>query len=171
MKVGKIRRPHGVRGEMVVEVHSGFPAGLKTGASLYLGSKHVSHQVKSVRTHNEGLILALNGVSTPEEAGRFRNQEICIAIADLPALPEGTYYDHELLDLAVVDQDDKSLGRIIEILKTGANDVYVIADPSGRELLLPAIPQVVLSIDLTLKLVKVTLLPGMEYESSQGGNG
>jgi 16S rRNA processing protein RimM len=112
----------------------------------------------------------LNGVSTPEEAGRLRNQQICIAVADLPALPEGTYYDHELLDLAVVDQDDQPLGRIIEILKTGANDVYVISDPSGRELLLPAIPQVVLSIDPALKVMKVTLLPGMEFESSQSGN-
>ncbi len=105
--------------------------------------------------------MGFDGISTPEQAGRYRNQILSVAASETPELPEGRYYFHELLDLDVVDEAGIVLGTLSEILETGANDVYVVKDPTGHELLLPAIPEVVLNVDLEAKTIKVRLLPGL----------
>ncbi len=108
--------------------------------------------------------LALRDVTTPEQAGRYRNQILSIAASETPELPEGAFYFHELLDLEVVDEAGNILGTLTEILETGANDVYVVTDSNGRELLLPAIPEVVMNVDLDAKKIEVRLLPGLVDE-------
>jgi 16S rRNA processing protein RimM len=159
--VGKVRRPHGVHGEMVVEIYTDFPERLTSKKKIYLGEKHVSMIITSQRPHNEGLLLGLEGVTTPEQAGRFRNQILSIAKAEAPLLSEGEFYFHELLDLVVMDEAGVLLGKLTDILETGANDVYVVSDASGNELLLPAIPEVILDVDLDTKVMRVHLLPGL----------
>jgi 16S rRNA processing protein RimM len=79
----------------------------------------------------------------------------------MPPLPEGQLYQHELFGFSVVDESDKLLGELVEILETGANDVYVVKDPDGRELLLPAIPSVILKVDPDRRLIRVHLLEGL----------
>jgi 16S rRNA processing protein RimM len=76
-------------------------------------------------------------------------------------LPEGKYYHHQLIGLQVMDENDNPLGELAEILVTGANDVYVVKDASGGELLLPAIPPVILDVDVGHRLMKVHLLEGL----------
>jgi 16S rRNA processing protein RimM len=159
--VGKVRRPHGVYGEVVAEIYTDFPERISPKKAIYLGEKHVKLVIASQRPHNEGLLLGIEGVTTPEQAGRYRNQILSITASDASELPEGEYYFHELLDLEVVDEAGNPLGTLTEILETGANDVYVVTDASGRELLLPAISEVVLGVDLDAKTMKVHLLPGL----------
>lgn len=159
--VGKVRRPHGVHGEVVAEIYTDFPERLSPNRSIYLGEKHARLVIASQRPHNEGLLLGLEGVTTPEQAGRYRNQILSIDAAEISELPEGEYYFHELLDLDVVDEAGSPLGKLTEILETGANDVYVVTDASGHELLIPAIPDVILEVDLDTKTLKVHLLPGL----------
>jgi len=148
LEIGKVRRPHGVRGEVVVEIYTDFPERIRPKKTVYLGNKHLKLVIESQRTHNEGMLLGFEGVTTPEQAGRYRNQVISIPAAEISELPEGEYYFHELLDLRVIDETGKLLGTLTEIIETGANDVYVITSPEGGELLLPAIPEVILDIDL-----------------------
>jgi 16S rRNA processing protein RimM len=112
------------------------------------------------------LLLGFEGVSTPEQAGRYRNQIVSIASSETPELPEGQYYFHELVDLNVVDEDGNNLGKVTEVLETGANDVYVVKNPNGHELLLPAIPDVLINVDLASKTIKVHLLPGLDDKKS-----
>jgi 16S rRNA processing protein RimM len=159
--VGKVRRPHGVHGEVVAEIYSDFPERLTQKKSIYLGEKHVKLIIASQRPHNEGLLLGFEGITTPEQAGRYRNQILSIAATEASELSEGEYYFHELLDLDVVDETENPLGKLTDILETGANDVYVVTDAAGHELLLPAIPEVVLDVDLDKKKMKVHLLPGL----------
>jgi len=159
--VGKVRRPHGVHGEVVAEILTDFPERLNPKKAIYLGEKHEKLVIASQRQHNEGLLLGFEGVTTPEQAGRYRNQMLSIAAAEVSDLPDGEFYFHELLDLEVVDEAGKLLGILTEIMETGANDVYVVTDSSGCELLLPAIPEVVLDVDLDAKTMKVHLLPGL----------
>jgi 16S rRNA processing protein RimM len=162
--VGKVRRPHGVHGEVVAEIYTDFPERISPKKTLYLGEKHVKMIISSQRQHNEGLLLGFEGISTPEQAGLYRNQILSIAKSEASGLGAGEYYYHELLDLDVVDETGVLLGKLTEILETGANDVYVVSADSGCELLLPAIPEVVLDVDLETKRMKVKLLPGLVDE-------
>ena len=73
---------------------------------------------------------------------------VFVKISELPPLPEGEYYHHQLIDLKVVDLTGKELGTITEILETGANDVYLVTDAEGHEMLLPAIQDVIIRVDL-----------------------
>ncbi len=103
----------------------------------------------------------IKGIGTPEEAGQFRNQWVYVRAADVPSLPEGQIYQYELFGFNVVDEEGTSLGELAEIIETGANDVYVIRDSTGRELLLPAIPSVILDLDPARRLMRVHLLEGL----------
>jgi 16S rRNA processing protein RimM len=159
--VGKIRRPHGVHGDVVVEIYTDFPDRLVPKKSIFLGEQHIKLIIARRRQHNEGLLLGFEGISSPEQAGRYRNQFLSITASETPKLPEGRYYFHELLDLQVIDESGNTLGTLTEILETGANDVYVVTANNGHELLLPAIPEVVLNVDQEAKKITIHLLPGL----------
>jgi 16S rRNA processing protein RimM len=161
LAVGKVRRPHGVTGDVLVEIYTDFPERLQPKASVYAGEDHLPLTISRQRFHNEGALLAFDGFSTPEQVGRFRNQILYIKSTEVEELPEGEYYFHELLGLSVLDETGEFLGNVTEIMETGANDVYVITNDAGRELLLPAINEVILDVDLVSKVMKVHLLPGL----------
>lgn len=93
--------------------------------------------------------------------GELRNLLVQVRSADRPKLPQGDYYHHQLLGLQVIDEDDTIFGRITAIIETGANDVYVVQNENGAEVLIPAIDSVVQDIDLNENQVRVRLLPGL----------
>jgi 16S rRNA processing protein RimM len=160
--VGSLRRAHGVHGEMVMEVITDFPERLRQGTQVFVGSAHTPLVMEGVRGHGEGLIIKLQGVGAPEEAARLRNQLVYVTAADRPPLPQGQFYEHELIGFKVVDSEtNEEIGTLSEILRTGANDVYVVARPGGDEVLLPVIASVVLMLDSDLRVIQVRLLPGL----------
>jgi 16S rRNA processing protein RimM len=165
--VGKVRRPHGVHGDVVAEIYTDFPERFIPSKEIFLGEKHLKLVITNHRQHNEGLLLGFEGVSSPEQAGRYRNQIISISTSDASELPEGRFYFHELIDLEVVDEGGNHLGTLTEILETGANDVYVVKSSTGSELLLPAIREVVLNVDLDAKKMRVHLIPGLADEDGE----
>ncbi len=159
--VGKLRRPHGVHGEMVMDVYTDFPERLEEGVSVYIGEAYQLALIKSLRRHGDALLLAFNGYNSPEEVGVFRNQLVYVRSDDRPALPEGDYYHHQIVGLRVVDKSGVTIGTIMEILETGANDILVVEKEDRSELLVPVIDSVVLKIDLPAGEVCVDLLPGL----------
>ncbi|OQX62542.1 MAG: 16S rRNA processing protein RimM [Anaerolinea sp. 4484_236] len=162
LAVGFLRRPHGVRGEIMLEVQTDFPERLKPGATFYAGKKRIPLTIATKRKHNKGLLLSFEGISDRDEIGRFRNHHLYVLESDWPSLPEGEYYDHQLIGLQViVDETGERLGELKDIHKTGANDVYIVISESGREILLPAIPEVILDVDLDRRQMSVYLLPGL----------
>ena len=161
LSVGYLRRPHGVHGELIMALHTDFPERMKSGRRLFIGEDHLPMTLTSVRPHRSGLLVKFEGVETPEDAGLLRNQWAYIKTKDAPPLPKGQHYQHELLGFKVVDEDDLPLGRLVEIMATGANDVYVVRDDSGKEILLPSIPSVILDLDIGARLMRVHLLEGL----------
>jgi 16S rRNA processing protein RimM len=153
-----------VHGEIIMDVHTDFPERLKEGRAVFLGDAHAPATIAGVRPHGSGLLVRLQGIDTPEAAGRLRNTWVCVKRSDVPALPAGQIYQHELFGLDVVDDAGKHLGSLTEILETGANDVYVVTDERGRELLLPAIPSVVLDVDLATRRLRVHVPDGLAPE-------
>ncbi len=161
LSVGFLRRPHGLAGEIIMDLHTDFPERMQVGRKLFVGEAYQPMTLTSVRPHQSGLLVKFDNIETPEEAGRYRNQWVFILAKDAPPLPEGKIYQFELIGFKVVDENENPLGSLVEILHTGANDVYVVKDEAGKELLLPAIPSVILDLDAGRRLLKVHLLEGL----------
>jgi len=159
--VGFLRRPHGVHGEIIMDLHTDFPERLRSGRKLLIGEDHKPMTLAGVRPHARGMLMKFKGLETPEDVGQFRNQWVYVKASEVPPLPEGQVYQHELFGFKVLDENDNPLGELVEIIETGANDVYVVKDDSGRELLLPAIPSVILELDPVHRLMRVHLLEGL----------
>ncbi|MBL8101630.1 MAG: 16S rRNA processing protein RimM [Anaerolineales bacterium] len=161
LAIGFLRRPHGVSGEIIMDLHTDFPERIKAGRKVYIGEKYEAATFGSVRVHGDGLLVSLRGYDTPETVGRFRNQWVYVKAREVPPLPEGQYYKYELIDLDVVDDNGNTLGKLVEILETGANDVYVVRNEAGEEILLPAIPSVILNVDMQAHKITVHLIDGL----------
>ncbi len=146
--VGRLRRPHGVQGEIQMDVLTDFPERMRAGKTIYIGDTHEPMRLTGVRGHDRAMILRFPGIESPEAVGRFRNMVVYVKADELPKLPEGEYYHHQLLGLSVVDESGQALGSLSDILETGANDVYVVKTAEGKELLLPAIEEVILEVNL-----------------------
>jgi 16S rRNA processing protein RimM len=159
--VGFLRRPHGVHGEIIMDLHTDFPERLDSGRKLFVGDEYKPATLSGARPHAKGLLVKFKGVETPEDAGQMRNQWVYVRASDAPRLPEGKLYQHELFGFQVVDENENSLGELVEIIETGANDVYVVRDETGKEILLPAIPSVVLATDPARRVMRVHLLEGL----------
>ena len=159
--VGFLRRAHGVRGEMIMDLHTDFPERLRSGRKLLIGDEHRPMTLSNARPHAKGMLVKFQEIETPEDAAQFRNQWVYVKTTDVPRLPEGQVYQHELFGFAVEDERGNLLGEVVEILETGANNVYVVRNESGKEILLPAIPSVVLEVDPDHRLMRVHLLEGL----------
>jgi 16S rRNA processing protein RimM len=162
--VGTLRRPHGLRGELLMEVITDFPERLRPGVTVYLSEQYHPVRIRSRRWHGQLLLIAFEGYADPETAGSLRNHLVFVRADDRPPLAEGEYYHHQLLGLQVLSNEGETLGRLIQILETGANDVYVVRPQAGPDLLLPAIEPVITQVDLEQGLIRVNLLPGLMPE-------
>ena len=163
--VGYLRRSHGVRGEMVMEVQTDFPERLKPETKVFVGKDYLPMTIATARNHSEGLLIKLNGIDAPEDAARYRNKLVYVTAADRPPLAKGQFYVHELIGFDVMDEEEGLIGKLTEILQTGANDVYVVTRPDASEVLLPVIPSVVLGIEADRRQIRVRLIPGLLDES------
>ena len=160
--VGLLRRPHGVRGEIMTEIITDFPERLKAGEKYYLGDERLPITIRTSRRHQKGILLSFEGINDRDAIGTHRQKYLYVDLDDWPPLPEGEFYDFELIGLEViVEESGEVLGELVDILETGANDVYVVKSESGQEYLLPAIPEVVLDVNLDTEQMKVYLLPGL----------
>lgn len=159
--IGKIRRSHGVRGEQIMEVHTDFPERIQPGKQVFIGREKNPIQIRSTRPHMDMMLVSFEGIDSPEDAGALRNSLVYVRSDDRPVLPEGDYYHHELLGLTVVTETEKPIGKIVEILSTGANDVLVVRPDSGGEILVPLIDDVVLEVDLESGTMHIHLIPGL----------
>lgn len=146
--IGKIRKAHGVDGEIMIDAYSESPERFKPGRKIFLGEDHQPHVIRSRRTMDKAMLISLKDISDPELVGKYRNKFIYILKEDLPTLPEGEYYHFDLIGLQVFDPSGKLLGKLVEVIETGANDVYVVDNEQGEEMLIPAISQVVVSVSI-----------------------
>ncbi len=161
LAIGFLRRPHGISGEIIMDLHTDFPERIKPGRKVYVGEKYELLTIDTVRPHGNGMLVRLRGFDSPETAGRFRNQWMYVKTTEVPALPEGQVYKYQLVGLTVTADTGETLGVLDEIIETGANDVYVVKKESGGEILLPAIPDVILKTDMNERVMTVHLIDGL----------
>jgi 16S rRNA processing protein RimM len=159
--IGRVLRPQGVRGELRLEVQTDSPGHLSELEKVYVGSHHTAYALTSFRMHRGVLLVSLSGITDRDEADRLRGEIISISLKDAAPLKAGEYYHHQIIGLNVVTDAGEALGQVVEIIQTGANDVYVTRGPAG-EVLLPAIKSVILAIEPPQMVVH--LLEGLRAE-------
>lgn len=153
--IGRLQRAHGVAGEIVLGLSTDFPERIKSGKVIYLGRDHWPRKISGARQFHENLLITMEGVYNREEASELTNMEVFVRTSDLPSLPDGRFYHHQLIGLKAIREDGTPIGEIREIMETGANDVYVVVDTNGHETLLPAIDGVIGPIDLDKRTMVV----------------
>lgn len=144
-----------------MELNTDFPERLKVGKKVYIGEAHEAVQIRSRRGSTSGFLVGFEHFNNPEEAGALRNQIVYVKTEDLPPLPDGEYYHHQMLGLRVVTDEGIELGKITSILETGSTDVYVVLPEGGKEILIPNIGTVVKEINLEASEMRIHLLNGL----------
>jgi 16S rRNA processing protein RimM len=150
-----------LKGEILMGVLTDFPERLQPDVAVYVGEQHQPYQIQSRREHSKGLLVRFAEFDSRETVAALTNKEVYVRADDRPPLPEGEYYRHQLIGLQVLTDEGEALGRLAEILVTGANDVYVVRREAAKDMLLPAIDEVVLGIDLKAGKICVHLPEGL----------
>jgi len=159
--IGRVVKPHGVRGEMRVEIITELPERFTWLEMVYIGENDPQPAgVESVRFHKGLALVKLAGYETREAAAALRSQLLLVPEDEGIPLEEGEYYLYQLEGLAVYTDEGEHLGRLVEVLETKANNVFIIDGPRG-EVLLPDTEEVVLDIDFENGRMEVHLLPGL----------
>ncbi|MGW1491844.1 ribosome maturation factor RimM [Streptomyces sp. NPDC002402] len=166
--VGRIGRPHGIKGEVTVEVRTDEPElRLAPGAVLATDPAAVGPlTIETGRVHSGRLLLRFEGVRDRNAAEALRNT-LLIADVDpqeLPGEPD-EYYDHQLMDLDVVLADGTEIGRITEISHLPSQDLFVVERPDGSEVMIPFVGDIVSEIDLEKQRAVITPPPGLIDDS------
>ena len=157
--VGRINSTWGLRGHVKVTALSSNPQRFEPGAVLFVRGE--PRRILEVVYPRGYPCIVFEGYEHANAADVLRGTLIEIAEEELPALPEGEFYVHDLVGLTVVDADGDALGKLVEVLRTGANDVYLVRREGARDLLIPAIPEVILDIDPAAGRMRIELLPGL----------
>ena len=163
MAVGLIVSAHHLRGDVKIELHTDFPDRFASGALLYLGTDLVEAQIEQARPHQNQMLVRFAGVTSRDQAEALRGLWVFIPETEAETLEADTYYIHDIIGLSVQTEDGTLIGVVQDVMATGANDVYVIATPDEppREVLIPAIADVVQRVDLEQGIIVVTPLPGL----------
>ena len=163
--VGQIVGAHGLRGDLKVELYTDFPERFAPGVTLYICVDLQEVMIEEVRDHKDRLLVKFAGIENRSAAEEYRDCWLYIGEDEVATLAEGAYWVHDIIGLTAVTVDGTRLGVITDVLPTGANDVYVVRPPAGQnrgqEILLPAIPDVVLAIDLALGTMTVRVPDGL----------
>lgn len=168
LAVGYVSGVHGLRGELRIDLYTDFPERFAPGVLLYIGAELTEVEVVSARPHKNQVLLGLAGICGREAAEALRGAWLFVKEEEAVRLEADVYWVHDIVGLDVETVDHRHLGTISEVLFTGANEVYVVKTPpdvnQGRDLLLPAIADVVQQVDLAANLLVVRLLPGLLEE-------
>jgi 16S rRNA processing protein RimM len=148
--IGQIVKPHGLKGEVVVEVLTDFPERFLEGLKVRLsGGAHAAREVRivAVRPHQGRVLLTFEGISDVSTAGALRDVELSVSAQDVAPRPEGYVYHWEIEGAFVVDAAGKPLGRVVELADAGGRPLLVVDTPRGpREV--PFTHPIVVSVDV-----------------------
>ncbi|MHB8764518.1 MAG: ribosome maturation factor RimM [Deferrisomatales bacterium] len=153
---GRVGRPHGLRGEVRVDTAGALPRGLEGYTRFYLGrgDERQAVDVEWSRPAGRHLAVKFAGVDTPEAARALTHATLYVERSELPPLGDGEYYHVDLLGCRVVDAEGRDLGRVADVVTTGAHDVLVV-ESAGREWLVPLVSEHVPAMDLDAGVVVV----------------
>ncbi len=163
--VGRILRPHGIRGELSVEVLSDAPERFVPGAEVGVGDPDSpapleTAVIRAARQHLGRLLLSFEGVEDRDAADRFRGAWLSIPVASARPLDQGEFWAHQLVGLTVVDHQGRQRGRVTDVVPGAAHDLLSVELPGGGSALVPAVAALV-TVELDAGRVLVDAVPGL----------
>ncbi|MBM0065191.1 ribosome maturation factor RimM [Alkalicoccobacillus gibsonii] len=165
-KVGQLVNTHGVRGEVKILSTTDFPEKrFAKGSQLAIRQENGQYKtltVASHRVHKQFHLLTFEGYTNINEVEGYKGLTLYVSADQQEELEIGEYYYHEIIGCTVVDEEGLKIGRVIEILSPGANDVWVVKREGQKDLLVPYIESVVREIDITNKTITIHLLEGLD---------
>lgn len=162
LRVGVITSTHGVRGEVKVFPTTDDAKRFKTLKKVILdGREPLELSIEQVKFFKNMVILKFKGYDNINDVETWRQRDLLITRDQAVELKEDEYFITDLIGLTVVNEEEAVLGRVKDVLETGANDVYVVELTGGKELLFPAIKDCILNVDLEGGRMKVHVLDGL----------
>ena len=163
LRVGVISSTHGVRGEVKVYPTTDDANRFKKLKKVVLatGREYIDLEISGVKFFKNQVILKFKGIDNINDIEKYKGKDLLVHREDAVKLEENENYVADLIDFKVVTDEGQVLGCLTEVMETGANDVYVVETEDGKELLLPAIRDCILDVDLDEEVMTVHILPGL----------
>lgn len=163
LEIGQIVNSYGIKGFLKVVPYTDDITRYSNLKEIYIekNKKLEKKEIEEVKYHKNLVLLKLKGIDDINETLKYKNCYIKIDRKDAVDLPENSYFIVDLIEIEVYTEENKYLGKIIDIFPTGSNDVYVVKDELGKQILLPAIGEVIKDVDIENKKMIVHLLEGM----------
>ena len=163
LRVGVISSTHGVRGEVKVFPTTDDPTRFKKLKEVILdtGREKKTLEIEQVKFFKNQVILKFKGFNNIDEIMPYKGKDLLIPREKAVPLGENENFIADLIDMEVVTDEGKALGTLIDVMETGANDVYVVELPDHQEVLLPAIKECILDVDLEENVMTVHLMKGL----------
>jgi len=159
IQIGQIVNVVGLKGEVKVYHYCDSKERFEELSQVYLEDQ--TYWIDKVRYHKDLVILKLKGVDDRTQAENLKGKAVLIGTDDLKKLPEDTYYIRDMIGLVVIDEQDRQIGRLNNVIKNIAQDLYEIEMENGKKILIPAVEEFVLKIDIQNGLIKVKLIEGL----------
>lgn len=162
-EVGQIVNTNGLKGLLKINPFTDDLTRFERLKTIFIEHKKelLEFEIESVRYQKKQVLLKLKGIDTIEEAEKYREDYLKINRNKEEKLPEDTYYIVDLIGLDIYTEDGELLGKLDDVFSTGSNDVYVVKNGEGKQILLPAISDVIKNIDLEQKKIVVNLIEGL----------
>ena len=163
LEIGRIVNTFGIKGGLKINPFTDDINRFDELKSIFVvnNKELIPYEIETVRYHKNMVILKLKGINSMKEAEKLKGLYIKIDRKYAKKLPKGTYFIADLIGLEVYDENSNLLGSIDDIYNTGANDIYLVKNNLGKQILLPGIPQVIKKVDLENKKIVVHLLNGL----------
>jgi 16S rRNA processing protein RimM len=163
LQVGVITSTHGIRGEVKVFPTTDDAARFKKLKNVILddGRQKIDMEIASVKFFKNMVIVKFKGIDNINDVEKYRKARLLVTRENAVPLEENEYYIADLIGLSAVSDEGENLGTVTDVMQTGANDVYVITTPDKKEILVPAIRDCILQVDLEKQEMRIHLLPGL----------
>jgi 16S rRNA processing protein RimM len=163
LQVGVIANTHGIRGEVKVFPTTDDPARFKKLKKVFLdtGKGHLEMEIEQVKFFKQFVILKFKGYDDINDIEKFKKKSLLVDRAHAVKCKKDEYFIADLIGLSVYTEDGSHLGTLVDVLQTGANDVYTVEMEDKREVLIPAIGECILDVDLDERKMQVHLLKGL----------
>ena len=159
LEAGKIVNTHGLRGEVKITPWTDYPEVFEELDKLYLDDG-TSFKIKSVKYQKSSVIVKLSGVDDVNAAEILKNKTLYVPREDMDVLSDDTYFVVDLIGLEVFE-DENFIGKLTEVISTGSNDVYVVKKEGEKDILIPALKEVVLDVNINEGFMKVKIPEGL----------
>ncbi len=163
LEIGQIVNTYGIKGFVKVVPFTDNITRFEDLKTVYLETKKglETFEIEEVKYSKNTVLLKLKGIDDIDAAEKYRNTYLKIDRKNAVNLPQDTYFIVDLLDMEVYTDDEIHLGKITDVYPTGSNDIYVVKNEEGKQILLPAISQVIKTVDIQNKKMVVHLLEGL----------